>query len=183
MEAPPRTVWGQGEICRGIDLIFVTVGNDFRDFSRLIRQVDEIVPHIPSEIVIQRGHSKYLPRNAKHFDFVPIETATEYIKQSELVISHAGIGTIILCKQCGIPLIIVPRRKKYGEHINDHQMEIAQMLDQRKEGDIHAIYEEGQLEEKINEVLKDKRRKTPLNNVGRANLIRTIRAFVEKEKA
>ena len=164
-------------------MIFVTVGNDFHDFSRLIRQVDEIGPHMPSEIVIQRGHSQYLPRHAKHFDFVPIETATEYIKQSELVISHAGIGTIILCKQYGIPLIIVPRRKKYCEHINDHQIEIAQMLEQRREGDIHAIYEEGQLKEKINEVLKNKREKTPMYNVGRANLIRTIRKFVAKEEA
>lgn len=162
-------------------MIFVTVGNDFRDFSRLIRKADEIAPHIPSEIAIQRGHSKYLPKNAKHFDFVPIDTATEYIKLSELVLSHAGIGTIILCKEHGIPLIILPRRKKYDEHMNDHQMEIAQMLEQRREGTIHVIYEEGQLEEKINAILKNKPKKTPNENVGRANLIRTIREFIEGE--
>jgi UDP-N-acetylglucosamine transferase subunit ALG13 len=160
-------------------LIFVTVGNDPRDFSRLIKRVDEISLQIPKEIVIQRGHSRYLPRNAKYFDFVPLDTATEYIKMSELVISHAGIGTIILCKEHGVPIIIVPRRKKYNEHMNDHQMEIAQMLVERRERNIHVIYEERQLEEKIHEVLKDKRKKTPTENVGRANLIRTIRAFIK----
>jgi beta-1,4-N-acetylglucosaminyltransferase len=138
MGNPSQEVWVKGTICGGIDLIFVTVGNDFRDFSRLIKKIDEIATHIPNEIVIQRGHSKYLPSKAKHFDFVPIDTATEYIKVSELVISHAGMGTIILCKEHGIPLIILPRRKKYDEHMNDHQMEIAQMLVERKERNIHV---------------------------------------------
>jgi len=161
-------------------LIFVTVGNDFRDFSRLIKKVDEITPHLPHEIVIQRGYSRYRPQNTKHFDFVPIDTAMEYIKMSELVISHAGIGTIILCKEYGIPIIILPRRKKYGEHMNDHQMEIAKILEEKREGNIHVIYEGGQLEEKIKEVLKNKEKYTPIENVGRANLIRTIREFIER---
>jgi beta-1,4-N-acetylglucosaminyltransferase len=180
MAASPRAVWYKGQICRGTDLIFVTVGNDFRDFSRLIKKIDEIVPHIHRETIIQRGHSKYLPINVKYFDFVPIDSATKYIKASELVISHAGIGTIILCKENAIPLIILPRRKKYNEHMNDHQMEIAQMLEQRKEKNIYVVYEEEQLEEKIEEVLKDKRKRTPIENIGRAKLIKTIREFVEK---
>ena len=161
-------------------MIFVTVGNDFRDFSRLIKKVDELTPHLPHEIVIQSGYSEYRPKNTKHFDFVPIDTAMEYIKMSELVISHAGIGTIILCKEYGIPIIILPRRKKYGEHMNDHQMEIAKILEERCEGNVHVIYEEGQLEEKIKEVLKNKEKYTPIENVGRPNLIRTIREFIER---
>jgi beta-1,4-N-acetylglucosaminyltransferase len=163
-------------------LIFVTVGNYFADFSRLIKKVDEISPQIAREIVIQRGHSRYRPSNAKYFDFVPFNTAAEYIKSSELVISHAGIGTIILCKEHGIPLIILPRRKKYKEHMNDHQMEIAQMLAKKKERNIHIIYEEGQLEKKIQDVLKDKGERTLIPNPGRINLIMTIREFIEKEE-
>ena len=104
----------------------------------------------------------------------------EYIKMSELVISHAGIGTIILCKEYGIPIIILPRRKKYGEHMNDHQMEIAKILEERRGANVHVIYEGGQLEEKIKEVLKNKEKYTPIENVGRANLIRTIREFIER---
>jgi beta-1,4-N-acetylglucosaminyltransferase len=161
-------------------LIFVTVGNDFRDFSRLIKKVDEITPHLPHEIVIQRGYSRYRPQNTKHFDFVPIDTAMEYIKMSELVISHAGIGTVILCKEYGIPIIILPRRKKYGEHMNDHQMEIAKILEEKKDANVHVIYEESELERVIKEVLKNKEKYTPIENVGRANLIRTIREFIER---
>jgi UDP-N-acetylglucosamine transferase subunit ALG13 len=116
----------------------------------------------------------------RHFDFVPMDTAIEYIKMSELVISHAGIGTIILCKEYGIPIIILPRRKKYGEHMNDHQMEIAKILEEKKDANVHVIYEESELERVIKEVLKNKEKYTPIENVGRANLIRTIREFIER---
>ena len=161
-------------------MIFVTVGNDFRDFSRLIKEVDEIAPDISDEIVIQRGYSRYRPKNTRHFDFVPIDTAIEYIKTSELVISHAGIGTIILCREYGIPIIVLPRREKYGEHMNDHQMEITKMLEEKRNANVHVVYQEGQLEEKIKEVLEKRERHIPIENIGRANLVRTIREFIER---
>lgn len=162
-------------------MIFVTVGNHYQSFNRLIKKVDEIAPHIPHEIVVQKGYSEYRPQNAKHFDFVPIKTAMEYIKTSDLVVSHAGIGTIILCKEYGIPLLIFPRRKKYGEHGTDHQMEIAQALEKRKDENIYVVREEDELEEKILGVLKGKKRYSPTENVGKKNLIRIIRAFIEKD--
>ena len=160
-------------------MIFVTVGNDFRDFSRLIKEIDEIAPDIPDEIVIQTGYSRYRPKNGRCFDFVPIDAATEYIKRSELVISHAGIGTIILCQEYGIPIIILPRRKKYNEHMNDHQMEIAKMLEEKRNANVHVIYEERQLHDKVKEALKNREKHIPAENIGRTNLIRTIREFIE----
>jgi beta-1,4-N-acetylglucosaminyltransferase len=161
-------------------MIFVTVGNDYRNFDRLLKKMDKIAPLIPSEIVIQRGYSRYLPKNTKHFEFVSMNKAIEYIRRSQLVISHAGIGTIILCKEYGVPIIILPRRRRYGEHMNDHQLEITKVLEERGDKSIYVIYEEGQLEEKITEVLRSQKTFAPTNNIGRANLIRTIREFIEK---
>jgi beta-1,4-N-acetylglucosaminyltransferase len=159
-------------------MIFVTVGNDFRGFDRLLKKMDEIAPSIPNEIVIQRGYSKYLPKNAKQFDFVSMNEAIEYMKKSELVVSHAGIGTIILCKEYGIPILILPRRKGYGEHMNDHQMEIAKTLEEKRDENIHVIYQEDQLAEEILKILKDGRRNIPAENISKANLIKTIKEFV-----
>jgi len=163
-------------------MIFVTAGNHFQGFERLLRKVDEIAPRIPHEIVIQKGYSKYVPQNAKYFDFVPANTAMEYIQKSELVVSHAGMGTIILSKQYGIPIIIFPRRKIYKEHVNDHQMEIAKVLEERRDVNIHVVYEEGQLEKKMIELLENKVKVAPQENVGRASLIRTIRAFIQESE-
>ena len=53
-------------------MIFVTAGNHFQGFERLLKKVDEIAHRIPHEIVIQRGYSKYVPQNAKYFDHVYI---------------------------------------------------------------------------------------------------------------
>jgi UDP-N-acetylglucosamine transferase subunit ALG13 len=64
-------------------MIFVTVGNHFQEFERLLRKVDEIAPRIPHEIVIQKGYSKYVPRNTKYFDFVPMNGAMKYIERSD----------------------------------------------------------------------------------------------------
>ncbi len=159
-------------------MIFLTVGNHFQGFERLLEKVDEMAPRIPHEIVVQKGYSKYIPKNTKYFDFVPANTAMEYVQKSDLVISHAGMGTIILCKTYGTPLIIFPRRKKYGEHVNDHQMEIARVLEEREDKNIYIVYEEYQLEQKIREVV-GKREMAELENKGKENLIKTIKEFIE----
>jgi UDP-N-acetylglucosamine transferase subunit ALG13 len=141
--------------------------------------MDEIALRIPSDMAIQRGYSKYFPRNVKHFDFVPLDTAVEYIRKARLVVSHAGIGTIMLCKKYGIPLLILPRRKKYGEVMNDHQLEIAKILEEKGDENVHVIYEEDQLEEKIMDVLQGEKSYAPIDNVGKRNLVRTIKKFIE----
>jgi len=160
-------------------MIFITVGNHYQGFDRLIKKADEIASHTSYDILIQKGYSSYQPQSARYFDFVPIQEAMQYIQASELVISHAGIGTIILCKEYGIPLLIFPRRKKYGEHGTDHQMEIAKAIEERKDDHIYIVYEEDQLGNKIAEVLTRRQRPAPGANVGRANLIRTIQGFIE----
>lgn len=159
-------------------MIFVTVGNHSQGFERLLKKVDEISPRIPNEILVQKGYSKYVPQNTKYFDFVPLSMAMEYLQKSDLVISHAGIGTIILCKEYGIPLLIFPRRKKFREHGTDHQVEIAQVLEKRGDKNIYIVYEEDQLEEKIMEAVSRKEI-VDAGNRGKENLIRTIKEFIE----
>jgi len=107
-----------------------------------------------------------------------MERAMEYLRTSELVVSHAGIGTIILCKEYGTPLVILPRRKKYREHMNDHQLEVAEALERRKGENIYVAKGEEELEEKIFEALNSNK-PSPTPSTGRMNLIRTIKEFVE----
>ena len=161
-------------------MIFVTVGNDFRSFDRLLRKMDEIAPALSDPLIIQRGYSKYIPRNAESFDFVPMEKAIELIQESRIVVSHAGIGTIMLCKEYGVPMLILPRVKRYQEHINDHQLEIARALEEREDEHIQIVYDEGRLKEKVLEFLKGSTRYPPLANAGKSNLIRAIRDFIEQ---
>ena len=130
-------------------MIFVTVGTA-RDFSRLIKKVDEIAGKIKEEIIVQKGFTKYNPRNCKYFEFVSRGEFLGYIKKTDIVITHAGAGTIIECLKNKKPTITVPRRKKYNEHRNDHQMDVAKELE--REGKVLVCYDVKNLGNKIKEI-------------------------------
>lgn len=103
-------------------MIFLTIGTQ-EPFDRLIRAVDELVAEgaFEDEVVGQVGHG-YSP---KHFRSYPIMDKIEfdgYMKNSQFVISHAGMGSIITAHSLRKPMIVMPRLRKYREHVNDHQL-------------------------------------------------------------
>ena len=130
-------------------MIFTTVGTA-RDFSRLIKKVDVIGNKLNEKIIIQRGETKYTPKNCYYFDYTDRNEFENYIKKANIVITHAGAGTIIECLKNKKRIIIVPRRKKYNEHRNDHQIDIARELE--REGKVLVCYDVKNLENKIKEI-------------------------------
>jgi len=109
-------------------LIFVTVGLHFQGFDRLVKHMDSLAPRLDEPVVMQIGYSAYEPRHARFFRFAANDDVIrDLIRASRVVVSHAGIGTILRCAELGRPIIIVPRRKALGEHVDDHQMEIVRM--------------------------------------------------------
>ena len=127
-------------------MIFVTVGTHNQGFPRLIKKMDEIAPRIGDEVVMQIGHTKYVPRNSAYFTFTSYEGMTELIKKARVVVTH-GASTIISALELGKPVIAVPRLKKYKEHINDHQLELCQELE--KQGRVMAVYNVEDLEKAL----------------------------------
>jgi len=77
--------------------------------------------------------------------------------------------------------MIFPRRKIYGIHGTDHQVEIPRAIEERKDDHIFIVYEEEQPKANIAEVLTRKQKTYPVANVGRVNLIRAIRAFIQDQ--
>lgn len=123
-------------------MIFVTVGNHTQGFDRLIRQIDNLAPEIKEKIIIQKGYTKYIPKNCEYFDFSP--NLENYYKKARIVICHTGVGTLIeLLLKYKIPIITIPRTQKFGEHINDHQIGTAQYFEKRTK--IRAIYDLNEL--------------------------------------
>jgi beta-1,4-N-acetylglucosaminyltransferase len=139
-------------------IIFVTVGNHYQGFDRLIRKMDEIAGRIDEKVIMQIGFSKYRPVNADYFGFKEnFEEIKQLNRDARVVISHAGVGCILTALDQKTPLILVPRRKKYNEHCDDHQLEIvAEMSDNPN---IKAIYEVDELEDWIRQefTFKEKR--------------------------
>lgn len=104
-------------------MIFVTVGTHEQPFDRLIYHLDEWKRKkiIDEDIIMQTGYSTYIPMCCMWKAFFPYQEMIEYIKQARIVITHGGPASFIMPLQLGKIPIVVPRRKKYGEHVNDHQ--------------------------------------------------------------
>lgn len=129
-------------------MILVIVGLMY-GFDRLVREMDRISSDINEEIVMQIGNTKYEPKNVKYYRFVSEEKINNLYNDARIVICHAGVGTILSSLIRNKLVVVVPRRMKYGEHIDDHQLEIAKELE--KDGIIKAVYDI----DKLNYVLTD----------------------------
>lgn len=151
-------------------MIYVTVSGLPLSFTRLIEKMDEIAGEIKEEVLIQ-GVTDYEAKHAKYEKYFPREKAEQLIKNARLVISHAGIGTIICAIQFGTPIIIVPRLQRLKEHYNDHQLEIARAMEGRK--GIKVAYDIDKLKDVLNFS------EIPQMGSGRAKLIQTIKSYVD----
>lgn len=110
-------------------LIFVTVGSHYQGFDRLIKKMDEIAGKIDEDVVMQIGHTTYKPVNAEYFSFLDsFEEILRLNRDARVVVSHAGAGSIVTALKEKTPVIVVPRLKRYNEHMNDHQLEIAKAM-------------------------------------------------------
>jgi UDP-N-acetylglucosamine transferase subunit ALG13 len=162
-------------------MIFVTVGSQL-PFDRLIKAVDELAPSFPGkEIIAQVFGMKYQPRHIRTLDYISPSEFKNYIQASELIISHAGTGTILSVSQLQKPLIVFPRLGKLRETRNDHQSATCRMLE--KTSGLQVAYDERQLKEKIDAFLKGQlpvMQKVPA--YASAQLLDSIRSFIQPEQ-
>ena len=106
-------------------MIFVTVGTHEQQFNRLIKKIDQLKKdgHVKDDVFIQTGFSDYIPESCDWKKFLSYEEIIQKIKDAKIVITHGGPSSFILPLQYGKTPIVVPRMKKYDEHVNDHQVE------------------------------------------------------------
>lgn len=131
-------------------MIFVTVGTQKFQMDRLIKGVDEIARSgiVDEEIFIQSGYSTYVPNHCDHLPFMAKEELDQKVDQCSLLVCHAGVGSILMGLKKNIKVIVVPRMKKYGEHVDDHQIEIAESFS--KAGYIRMVKDVEELASEIN---------------------------------
>ncbi len=108
-------------------MIFITVGTQKFQFDRLIRQIDELIEQkkITEDVFAQIGNTEYLPRNYKYQRFLKQDEFDALMKQCSVAITHSGVATIMRALSNNKPVVVVPRLAKFGEHVDNHQLEIA----------------------------------------------------------
>ena len=134
-------------------MIFVTVGTLF-PFDRLIKAIDQACANglIKEDVFAQIGESSYKPTNLEYSCVLAKDKFDELSRNSSGIISHAGMGTILSAVDNGKPLLVMPRLKRFGEHVNDHQLGTAKKFGQL--GYVLVAYDTDKLPGKIRQ-LKD----------------------------
>ena len=113
-------------------MIFVILGTQDKEFPRLLEAIDKEIENgvITDKVVVQAGQTKYSSPNMEIFDLLPAPEFEKYIDKADLIITHGGVGSIISSLKKGKKVIVVPRLKKYDEHVNNHQLQIARRFEQ-----------------------------------------------------
>ena len=75
------------------------------------------------EMFAQTGTSDYKPKHYEYRDFISPAEFSEKINQADIVVSHGASGSIMKALNAGKKVIAVTRLEKYGEHINNHQIQ------------------------------------------------------------
>lgn len=110
-------------------MIFVTLGTQAKDFSRLMKMVEELASaYNIKDIVAQVGYTTYKPENVKCLSFISAEQYEDYMSNADAIITHAGTGAIFSALKKGKKVIAVARLKEFGEMVNNHQTEIVHKL-------------------------------------------------------
>lgn len=126
-------------------MILAIMGMEIHPFDRLARAIDELAAGgaFKEEFFIQLGACTYEPQHARFVRYLSFGDLCDEIRASSAVITHAGAGSTLTCIQLGKFPIIVPRRAKDGEHVDDHQSPFTEKM--RDIGHVAAVREMSEL--------------------------------------
>lgn len=141
-------------------MILVTLGTQKQDFSRLLKYIEE--SSINDEIIVQAGYTKFNSKKMKIFDFISYEEMNEYIKKADLIITHSGTGSVLTPLKLGKKVIVCSRLSKYGEHVDDHQTQLTEVLVEA--GYVLELNENNRLDDLLKKIKTFKPQKYESNN-------------------
>lgn len=133
-------------------MIFVTVGSQKFQFNRLLKEIDRLVfeKEVTEDIFAQIGYCDYRPKYYKYKCFLDRDEFYDVMKKCDKIITHGGTGTIMEAVKQGKKVIVVPRLKEYGEHVDNHQLQIVEKF--KKMNLIKSVSEINELNNAIKEV-------------------------------
>ncbi|MBQ3511134.1 MAG: GtrA family protein [Bacilli bacterium] len=159
-------------------MIFVTLGTQDKDFSRLLKAIDKEIEKgtIKEKVIVQAGHTKYESKNMEIFDLIPTDEFNEIIEKCDLIITHGGVGNILSAIKKNKPVIAAARLKKFKEHTNDHQKQIIGEF--TKQGYILELRDFGKVGKMIEKAKTFKAKKFKSNT---KNMIKLIEDYIEED--
>ncbi len=157
-------------------MIFVTLGTQDKEFTRLLEAIDREIEkgNIKERVVVQAGYTKYESKNMEIFDLIPTDEFNKYVKNADLIITHGGAGSILTAIKNNKKVIAAARLYKYKEHTNDHQKQIVKEF--ADEGYILELRDFN----KLGKLIKKSKSFTPKKFVSNTpNMVKLIEDYIE----
>jgi UDP-N-acetylglucosamine transferase subunit ALG13 len=110
---------------------FISIGNAKQSFKRFFTMIDDVAHLLPQPVFIQCGHTQYENDKFTIVEFIDMDQFATQISAAKLIILHAGAGSVIHAISAGKKPIIIPRESQFNEHVDDHQLEFSQKLEEQ----------------------------------------------------
>lgn len=140
-------------------MIFVTLGTQDKPFTRLLetiqKQIDAGV--IKDKVIVQAGYTKFESDDMKIYELINMDEFDKLIKECDILITHGGVGNILTGLKYNKKIIAAARLEKYGEHTNDHQLQIVDKF--ADEGYILKLSDFDKLDDTLEKIVKFKPKK------------------------
>ena len=105
-------------------MIFATVGTHAQPFARFL----DALSGLDDDVIVQYGHNA-APTGVKEVAaFMPFDVVNAHMRAADVVVTHAGVGSVLCARQAGHVPVVVPRLHRFDEHVDDHQLELVAAL-------------------------------------------------------
>jgi len=148
-------------------MIFVTLGTQDKGFVRLLKAIQKQIDkgNIKDKVVVQAGYTNFESKDMEIFDYMVKDDFEKFMETCDILITHGGVGSIMTGLNAGKKIIAAARLKEYGEHTNDHQVQIVEKFD--KEGYVIALKDFKKLDKALEKAksMKVKKYKSNTDNI------------------
>lgn len=161
-------------------MIFVTVGTQ-GPFDRLVRSVDRWAQGAGKpDVLAQIGAGAWKPAHVRWVEYLEPEAHQEAFEAAEIIVAHAGIGTLVTALERGKTIVVMPRLARMGEHRNDHQLATARHFCSRHE--VRVAQDEAELGAALDELLRQAAKElvpAPRRLEPSPTLLESVRGFID----
>lgn len=158
-------------------MILVTVGTDL-PFDRMVKIVDTWAKaNQRQDIFAQIGEGGWKPRYIPHVEFLQPGEFSEYFNSAKVIISHAGMGTILSALFHGKPILVMPKLARLAEHRNEHQTATA--IRMRDLGNVNVAFDEQEMRDRLDH-LDELQPSLKIGTFASEELVQGIRDFIRQ---
>jgi len=156
-------------------MIFVTVGTDM-PFDRMVKVIDHWAgENCRDDVFAQIGEGGWEPKNIEFKNFLQPPEFSDLFQKARVIISHAGMGTILSALHFQKPILVMPKQASLGEHRNEHQTATARRM--METGGVHVAFNEAELRDKLDH-LDSLTRGRQIGSFASESLVTGIRDFI-----